>query len=104
MPPRYDYWTIMLNERPAAFRAYKREDLMPTYRRLLAKHPSAVLMWFSKGGLWSSPEEEQSSRRNEVRKNRESRWQSEGSHEDLRARRVTNRTKKSRLPATKRNH
>ena len=77
---------------------------MPTYRSLLAKHPSAVLMWFSKGRLWSSPEEEQSSRGNEVRQHRESRWKPEGSHKDPRARRVTNRTKKLRLPATKRNH
>ena len=104
MPPRYNYWTIILNEKPTAFRAYKREDLMPTYRRLIAKHPSAALVWFSKGRFWSSPEEEQSSGRKEIHKNRASRRQREGSHKGPRGRRVPNPRKESRLPVTKRNH
>lgn len=30
---------------------------MPTFRRLLEKHPDATMKWFAKGKLWESPED-----------------------------------------------
>jgi hypothetical protein len=54
MPPRYAYWTILVDETPTAFRAGSQEDLMPTFKRLKAKHPSATMMWFQNGKLWPS--------------------------------------------------
>jgi hypothetical protein len=52
MPPRYAYWTIIVDNQPTAFRAGLQEDLMPTYKRLKEKHPSATMMWFQNGKLW----------------------------------------------------
>lgn len=54
MPPRYAYWTILVDDQPTAFRASAQEDLMPTLKRLQAKHASAKMMWFQNGKLWNS--------------------------------------------------
>ena len=54
MPPRYAYWTIIVDNQPTAFRASAQEDLMPTFKRLKEKHPSAAMMWFQNGKLWPS--------------------------------------------------
>ena len=54
MPPRYAYWTILVDEQPTAFRAALQDDLMPTFKRLRAKHPSARLVWFQNGKIWNS--------------------------------------------------
>lgn len=54
MPPRYAYWTIIVDNQPTAFRAGAQEDLMPTFKRLKEKHPSAIMMWFQNGKLWPS--------------------------------------------------
>src|SRR5262245_60731571 len=54
MPPRYAYWTILVDGQPTAFRAAMEEDLMPTFKRLQQKHPSAEMKWFQNGKLWSS--------------------------------------------------
>jgi hypothetical protein len=54
MPPRYAYWTILIGDEPTAFRAGSQEDLMPTFKRLHEKHPSAKMMWFQNGKLWNS--------------------------------------------------
>ena len=54
MPPRYAYWTILVDDQPTAFRAGSMEDLMPTFKRLKEKHPSAKMMWFQSGKLWNS--------------------------------------------------
>ena len=34
MPPRYAYWTILVDDEPTAFRSGSQEDLMPTFKRL----------------------------------------------------------------------
>ncbi|HWI19883.1 MAG TPA: hypothetical protein VNT81_19150 [Vicinamibacterales bacterium] len=52
MPPRYAYWTILVDDQPTAFRASAQEDLLPTLKRLQAKHPSAKMMWWQNGKLW----------------------------------------------------
>ena len=57
MPPRYAYWTILIDDQPTAFRATKVEELLPTFNRLKQKNPSAVMMWSQFGKLWKSPEE-----------------------------------------------
>ncbi|MEA2935978.1 MAG: hypothetical protein QOD74_2624, partial [Variibacter sp.] len=58
MPPRHRYWTIILEGKPTAFRASAQEDLMPTLKQLLARHPDAVMKWFARGRLWESQDEE----------------------------------------------
>ena len=57
MPPRFAYWTIIVEGKPTAFRAQLREELIPTFKQLQSKHPDAVMMWFARGRLWTSPEE-----------------------------------------------
>jgi len=54
MPPRYAYWTILVDNQPTAFRSGAKEDLLPTFNRLKEKNPSAVMMWFQNGKLWPS--------------------------------------------------
>ncbi|MBY0492885.1 MAG: hypothetical protein K2Y23_01600 [Cyanobacteria bacterium] len=54
MPPRYAYWTIIVDGQPTAFRAAAQEDLLPTFKRLKERHPSAVMQWFQNGKLWPS--------------------------------------------------
>jgi hypothetical protein len=54
MPPRYAYWTILLDEQPTAFRSALQEDLLPTLKRLQDKHPSARMVWFQNGKIWAS--------------------------------------------------
>jgi hypothetical protein len=38
---------------------------MPTFQRLLQKHPDAEMKWFARGRLWSSPEEARNARERE---------------------------------------
>ena len=54
MPPRYAYWTILVDDQPTAFRSGSQEDLMPTFKRLKEKNASAKMMWFQNGKLWPS--------------------------------------------------
>jgi hypothetical protein len=54
MPPRYAYWTILVDNQPTAFRAGAKDDLLPTFNRLKEKNASAVMMWFQNGKLWPS--------------------------------------------------
>src|SRR5260370_17692006 len=57
MPPRHNYWTILFGGQPTAFRAATQEELLPTFKQILGKHPDAVMMWFARGKLWRSEEE-----------------------------------------------
>jgi uncharacterized membrane protein YgcG len=88
MPPRFAYWTIILEGRPTAFRAHLRDELLPTLRQLQARHPDAVLMWFARGKLWATPDEEREARtRDAGRRERRTRdWRPGGEHKDPRAR------------------
>ncbi len=54
MPPRFAYWTIIVDDQATAFRAAELEELRPTFNRIREKHPAAVLMWFQNGKLWRS--------------------------------------------------
>ncbi len=61
MPPRYVYWTIIVDGQPTAFRAGSLEDIMPTFNRLKEKQPTAELKWFQNGKLWASRHDAQES-------------------------------------------
>ena len=54
MPPRYAYWTILVDNQPTAFRSGSQDELMPTFKRLQEKHASAKMMWWQNGKLWAS--------------------------------------------------
>jgi hypothetical protein len=71
MPPRYAYWTILVDEQPTAFRAAVVEDLMPTFKRLKAKSPSARMVWFQNGKIWNSRLEAQDAMRERGLRGRE---------------------------------
>ena len=74
MPPRFAYWTIILDDAPTSFRTKEREEILPLFNQLKAKNPSALLKWFSGGKLWDSPEQAREARELEkVRQFREER-------------------------------
>jgi hypothetical protein len=88
MPPRYAYWTILIDQKPTAFRAKDREELQPTFAQLQRKNTDVVMKWFARGRLWDSPEQAQWSDRNMPKpsEHRGSEWRPGGTHEDPRAR------------------
>ena len=63
MPPRFAYWTLLIDNGPTAFRARDAADLLPTLNQLKRKNPNVVLKWFSGGQLWDSPEAATEARR-----------------------------------------
>ena len=90
MPPRFTYWTIILDGGPTAFRAAEREELLPTLKQLQSRHPDAVLKWFARGRLWSSPEEMREharlKRTGTLYRDRGPDWRPGGTHRDPRDR------------------
>ena len=62
MPPRFAYWTIILDGDPTAFRAKDQAELLPTFNRMRQKNPGAMMKWFSQGTLWDSPEQARAER------------------------------------------
>src|SRR3954468_12766057 len=59
MPPRFAYWTIIFGGQPTSFRTGTRDELLPTFKQIQAKHPDAQLRFFARGKLWYSEEEAQ---------------------------------------------
>jgi hypothetical protein len=57
VPPRYAYWTILIDKKPTAFRAQNQEELLPTFRQLSRANPDISMKWFARGRLWESPEQ-----------------------------------------------
>ena len=102
MPPRYTYWTILLDGQPTAFRARTQEELLPTLRQLRSSNPGATMKWFAHGQLWESPEEAQRARMRlpPAGQGRGAEWRPGGQHRDPRARfkRGTPRAASSRTP------
>ncbi len=88
MPPRFAYWTILLDGQPTAFRARKQEELAPTLRQVRSTNPGASMKWFAHGRLWESPEEALSARarRPAPGEHRSAQWRPGGQHQDPRAR------------------
>jgi hypothetical protein len=85
VPPRYAYWTILIDHKPTAFRAREREELLPTLHQLQRKNSDVILKWFARGRLWDTPEQAQWAARNIPRKKREPGWRPGGAHVDPRA-------------------
>ncbi len=99
MPPRYAFWTILIDQQPTAFRAREQAELLPTLAQLRRTNSDVVMKWFARGRLWESPEQEreaQHQRRERGRgghvaaaAGREKRgrdWRPGGQHKDPRAR------------------
>jgi hypothetical protein len=88
MPPRYAYWTILIDQKPTAFRARDREELLPTFNQLRRTSSDVVMKWFARGRVWESPEAERAAQR-APRPKRELRgreWRPGGLHRDPRDR------------------
>ena len=89
MPPRYAYWTILIDGKATAFRAREREELLPTFNQLARKNTDIVMRYFARGRLWDNPEQAQWANRNResMRTERRDRdWRPGGQHKDPRAR------------------
>jgi hypothetical protein len=87
MPPRFAYWTILIDGNPTAFRARDREELLPTVTQLKRKNADVVVKWFAQGQLWDSPEAQRSAVRPQYKtEKRNADWRPGGSHKDPRDR------------------
>ena len=88
MPPRYAYWTILIDDKPTAFRAREKAELAPTFHQLQRTNPNIVFKWFARGRLWESPEEARDALRRPrpARERRDREWRPGGQHADPRAR------------------
>jgi hypothetical protein len=88
MPPRFAYWTILIDDKPTAFRARDVEELLPTLNQLKRKNANVAMKWFSGGQLWSSPEAARDARRRPppAAEKRGAAWRPGGRHEDPRDR------------------
>ena len=88
MPPRYAYWTILIDSKPTAFRAREREELLPTMTQLRRTNSDVVMKWFARGRLWDSPEAEREAQQRPAatREKRGGDWRPGGMHKDPRDR------------------
>ena len=83
MPPRFAYWTILIDGQPTAFRARDAQELLPTLGQLKRTNSDVVLRWFARGQLWESPEAERAAGRPPKPK-RTADWRPGGEHRDPR--------------------
>ncbi len=58
MPPRFAYWTILIDNAPTAFRAREAEELLPTVAQLKRTNANVIMKWFARGRLWDSQQQE----------------------------------------------
>src|ERR1700758_4000378 len=89
MPPRYAYWTILIDGKATAVRSHEREELLPTFDQLARKNSDIAMRYFARGRLWDNPEQAQWANRNpDVRpaEQRDRSWRPGGQHKDPRAR------------------
>jgi hypothetical protein len=88
MPPRYAYWTILIDNNATAFRAREREELLPTFHQLKRKNADVVMKWYARGRLWESPIEAQAALRapRPPAEKRGAGWRPGGEHRDSRDR------------------
>ena len=93
MPPRYVYWTILIDGKATAFRAREREELLPTFNQLARKNTDLAMRYFVNGKLWDSPEQAEWAKRHvtPTREPRGHEWRPGGKHADPRARFATKR-------------
>jgi hypothetical protein len=103
MPPRYAYWTILVDDTPTAFRAREADELLPTLNQLKRKSADVVMKWFARGRLWDSPEAERAAQRQPtVTERRGNEWRPGGKHEDPRARFAKNKKRDAPRPGAAR--
>ena len=87
MPPRYAYWTILIDNKATAFRARVKDELLPTLHQLRRTNRDVVMKWFARGRLWESPDAELAARhRPKPFEKRGPEWRPGGAHADPRAR------------------
>src|SRR6185295_1317034 len=88
MPPRFAYWTILIDGKPTAFRARDQQELLPTLAQLKRTNEQGEVKWFAQGRLWDSPEAQHAAghRAHPPREKRNSDWRPGGEHKDPRAR------------------
>jgi len=94
MPPRFAYWTILIDGKPTAFRARDKQELLPTFQQLRRTNQDIVFKYFARGRVWNSPAEAQaamSRTRDQARvfrgaEKRGRDWRPGGQHKDPRAR------------------
>jgi hypothetical protein len=89
MPPRFTYWTILIDGQPTAFRAHQQADLLPTLVQIRRTNPTAEMKWFARGKVWDSPAAAAEAAGRGRRQRSESRgadWRPGGQHKDPRAR------------------
>jgi hypothetical protein len=99
MPPRFSYWTILIDGKATAFRAHLREDLQPTFVQIRRSSPTAEVKWFARGKLWDSPEAaalDAKERRGKPQERRGPEWRPGGQHKDPRGRFKLTRDQKRR--------
>ena len=94
MPPRYAFWTILIDQKPTAFRAREQAELLPTLAQLRRTNRDVIVKWFARGRLWDSPEQERDAQRKPPPVERRTReWRPGGAHKDPRARFQKRRSK-----------
>ena len=88
MPPRFAYWTILIDDKPTAFRAREREELLPTFTQLKRTNQNVAMKWFAQGQLWDSPEAQRAAGRQPTfaGDKRGPDWRPGGTHKDPRDR------------------
>jgi len=88
MPPRFAYWTILIDGKPTAFRAREQQELQPTITQLKRTNQDVVMKWFARGKLWESPEAEREAHRRPAftGEKRGADWRPGGAHKDPRDR------------------
>jgi hypothetical protein len=90
MPPRFAYWTILIDGQPTAFRARDQQDLLPTLTQLKRTNKDVLLRWFARGRLWESQQQDFDARRQRkapsAAASRGRDWRPGGQHADPRAR------------------
>jgi hypothetical protein len=88
MPPRFVFWTLLIDGKPTAFRARDREELLPTLAQLKRTNQDVVMKWFARGKLWDSPEAERAADPRPVftGEKRGPDWRPGGAHKDPRDR------------------
>jgi hypothetical protein len=86
MPPRYAYWTILIDNQATAFRAREQDELRPTLTQLRRTNKDVALKWFARGRIWESREAEIAAREKQ-REKRARDWRPGGTHQDSRKRR-----------------
>jgi len=88
VPPRFAYWTILIDDKPTAFRARDQQELMPTLAQLKRTNARVEMKWFAQGRLWDSPEAQRTVGRPPkfTGEKRGGDWRPGGQHKDPRAR------------------